>query len=162
MSHASVGPRLAARPGIDADVDRPMGFCFFNNVADRRGRTLARASAHAVVDIDVHHGNGTQAAFYADPCVLYMSTHSPFYPGTGPPTRSAAGDGWGFTVNVPMDWGSMNGDHACGPLQRVVPILEQFRPELLLVSAGIHVTNQILLRHARQTDEFLEGSAEGC
>jgi len=91
----------------------------------------------AIVDFDVHHGNGTQEMFYEDPTVLYASLHQfPFYPGTGPAEEIGAGDGRGATVNVPL--GSGGGDDVYrAAFERVIlPVLEQFRPGLVLVSAG--------------------------
>ena len=84
-----------------------MGFCLFNNVAVAAAAMLQRGLERvAIVDIDVHHGNGTQEIFYADPRVLYVSTHQfPFYPGTGAADEIGTGDGRGFTVNVPMEAG---------------------------------------------------------
>ena len=91
----------------------------------------------AIVDIDVHHGNGTQAMFYDEPRVLYISTHQfPFYPGTGAADEIGAGDGRGFTVNVPMEAGSTDADYALVHRDIVGPVLDEFRPELVLVSAG--------------------------
>ena len=91
-----------------------MGFCLFNNVAVAAAAMLARGLERiAIVDIDVHHGNGTQAMFYEDPRVLYVSTHQfPFYPGTGAADEIGAGEGRGFTVNVPMEAGSTDADYA--------------------------------------------------
>ncbi len=122
-------------PGHHAEPLHAMGFCLLNNVAI--GALNARA-AHgltriAVVDFDVHHGNGTQAAFEADPGLLYASTHQmPLYPGTG----AASERGVGNIVNVPLApmSGSREFRHAFAT--RILPALEQFRPELILVSAG--------------------------
>ncbi len=89
------------------------------------------------MDIDVHHGNGTQWMFYDDPAVLYVSTHQyPFYPGTGAADETGDGAGLGFTVNVPLDAGATDADYALVYREAVVPILDRFAPELLLVSAG--------------------------
>jgi acetoin utilization deacetylase AcuC-like enzyme len=129
---------LVRPPGHHAEPDRAMGFCLFNNVAIAaaalRQDGLARV---AIVDIDVHHGNGTQAAFYTDPTVLYVSSHQfPYYPGTGAASEAGSGAGRGFTLNVPMPAGSTDEDYASVYGSVVVPALEQFRPDAILVSAG--------------------------
>jgi acetoin utilization deacetylase AcuC-like enzyme len=122
-------------PGHHAEPTRAMGFCLFNNVAV--GALRARA-AHglgrvAVIDFDVHHGNGTQAAFETDRGLFYASTHqSPLYPGTG----SARGTGIGNIVNVPLRPMSGSRQFRLGVTQRILPALDAFRPELVLVSAG--------------------------
>jgi acetoin utilization deacetylase AcuC-like enzyme len=115
-----------------------MGFCLFNNVAVgaayARSRGLARV---AVVDFDVHHGNGTQWMFYEDPAVLYVSTHQfPYYPGTGAIPEIGRGPGAGFTVNIPLEAGATDADYDVVFSEVVSPVLEAFQPELLLVSAG--------------------------
>jgi acetoin utilization deacetylase AcuC-like enzyme len=115
-----------------------MGFCLFNNVsvaaAHARARGLRRV---AIIDYDVHHGNGTQAAFYDDPSVLYVSSHQyPFYPGTGDSIEIGQGSGAGFTVNIPLPAGTTTADYEAVYASVVVPIVLQFCPELILVSAG--------------------------
>ena len=126
-------------PGHHAEPDRAMGFCLFNNVA--LAAAYARIEHHlervAVIDFDLHHGNGTQACFYDDPNVLYISSHQyPFYPGTGDFAEIGLKEGRGFTVNFPLPKGT--GDEVFIPLySRIVrPILEQYQPQLILVSAG--------------------------
>ena len=122
-------------PGHHAEPERAMGFCLFNNVAV--GALRARA-AHgldrvAVVDFDVHHGNGTQAAFETDDGLFYASTHqSPLYPGTG----SVSETGIGNIVNVPLRPMSGSSQFRSGVTQRILPALDAFRPELILISAG--------------------------
>ena len=107
-----------------------MGFCLFNNVAVAAAAAIARGlSRVAIVDIDVHHGNGSQWMFYSDPKVLYVSTHQfPFYPGTG-------GDGEGFTFNVPLEAGATDADYVWSYLA-IANVLMEYSPELLLISAG--------------------------
>ncbi len=125
-------------PGHHATRDRPMGFCLFNNVAVGAAAALARGLARvAVVDFDVHHGNGTQEAFYADRRVLYVSSHQfPFYPGTGALSEVGEDEGRGFTVNLPMPLGLGDGDYRRAYREIVEPIGRAFDPELVLVSAG--------------------------
>ena len=107
---------LVRPPGHHAESDRAMGFCLFNNVAVAAAAMLASGLERmAIVDIDVHHGNGTQAMFYDEPRVLYVSTHQfPFYPGTGAADEIGVGRGRGLTVNVPMEAGSTDADYALG------------------------------------------------
>jgi acetoin utilization deacetylase AcuC-like enzyme len=115
-----------------------MGFCLFNNVAAAASAVRAAGAARvAVVDIDVHHGNGTQAIFYEDPTVLYVSSHQyPYYPGTGAAAETGAGEGRGYTLNVPLAAGATDADVEAAYRSRVVPALDGFRPELVIVSAG--------------------------
>jgi len=122
-------------PGHHAEPARAMGFCLFNNVAigavhARRKHGCARV---AVVDFDVHHGNGTQAAFWDDPDLFYASTHqSPFYPGTG----DADEVGVGNIVNVPLPAGAGSAPFRAAYERTILPALALFRPEFLLISAG--------------------------
>jgi acetoin utilization deacetylase AcuC-like enzyme len=129
---------LVRPPGHHAERDRAMGFCLFNNVAVAAAATLARGLTRiAIVDIDVHHGNGTQNAFYDDSRVLYVSTHQhPFYPGTGAAEEVGTGEGRGFTVNVPMEAGSGDRDYQVVYDDIILPVLDVYAPQLLLVSAG--------------------------
>jgi acetoin utilization deacetylase AcuC-like enzyme len=125
-------------PGHHAERDKAMGFCLYNNVAAAAAHALARGLERVVVmDYDVHHGNGTQWMFYDDPRVLYISTHQyPFYPGTGAAEDVGRGNGAGYTVNVPLDAGSTDGDYQEVFEAIVIPVIDQYRPELLLISAG--------------------------
>jgi acetoin utilization deacetylase AcuC-like enzyme len=126
-------------PGHHALRDRAMGFCLFNNVAIavryiQRQHHLPRV---LIVDWDVHHGNGTQAAFYDDPTVLYFSVHeSPFYPGTGAQTETGTGPGKGYTVNVPLPEGSGDEQYVRAFEQRLKPKALRFKPDFVLISAG--------------------------
>jgi acetoin utilization deacetylase AcuC-like enzyme len=132
------GAALLRPPGHHARPDRAMGFCLLNNVAVAAAHALARGLGRvAVVDWDVHHGNGTQEMFFRDPRVLYLSLHQwPFYPGTGNATEIGERDGAGYTVNVPMSAGARTGDYAAAFNRALLPILEAYAPELVLVSAG--------------------------
>jgi acetoin utilization deacetylase AcuC-like enzyme len=125
-------------PGHHAESDRAMGFCLFNNVAVGAAHALARGLKRvAIVDWDVHHGNGTQRSFWRDPRVLYVSSHQfPFYPGTGSLDEMGEGPGLGFTVNLPMPAGMDDEDYAGVYAEVVVPVCRSFDSELLLVSVG--------------------------
>jgi acetoin utilization deacetylase AcuC-like enzyme len=115
-----------------------MGFCLFNNVAVAAADAIASGLDRvAIVDIDVHHGNGSQWMFYGDPRVLYMSTHQfPFYPGTGAANELGHKDGAGFTFNVPLEAGATDADYDLVYREAIVPVLREFRPQLTLISAG--------------------------
>lgn len=126
----------AARPpGHHAEPDRAMGFCLFNSVAvaARHAKAEHGLSRVAVMDFDVHHGNGTQAAFWDEPSLLYTSTHQmPLYPGTG----AASERGQGNIVNAPLAPMSGGPEFRQAMSDRILPALAAFRPELLMISAG--------------------------
>ncbi len=130
---------LVRPPGHHAIHDRAMGFCIFNNMAIAAKFALSKFNLNRILiaDFDVHHGNGTQDAFYADPKVLYFSTHQyPFYPGTGWMDETGTGEGEGTTVNFPMAAGWGDEEYLRAFNEVLVPVARRFQPELILVSAG--------------------------
>jgi acetoin utilization deacetylase AcuC-like enzyme len=135
-----VGAAFAAvrPPGHHATRDRQMGFCLLNNVAVATAAALdSGVERVAVVDWDVHHGNGTQAIVEAEPRVLYASTHAaPFYPGTGAVSDTGEGAARGTKLNIPLPAGTGDAGFVAAYEQAVLPALERFRPQLLLVSCG--------------------------
>lgn len=129
---------LSRPPGHHAERDRAMGFCFYNNVAvaAAHARTLG-ARRVAIVDYDVHHGNGTQHIFENDPEVLYISAHQfPYYPGSGAADEIGYGAGAGRTVNIPLEVGATDEDYRLVLDQVALPVLRQFGPDIVLLSAG--------------------------
>ena len=125
-------------PGHHAGRDYGMGFCLLNHVAvaTAHARSLG-AERIAILDWDVHHGNGTQDIFYTDPATLYLSVHqSPFYPGTGAARDVGKGEGQGFNVNVPLPAASGEDAYAAAFADVFLPILREYRPDCLIVSAG--------------------------
>lgn len=156
---AGEGPRrafaLVRPPGHHAEPDRAMGFCFYNNIAIAAAAARARGLTRvAIVDYDVHHGNGTQTMFYTDPTVLFVSSHQyPFYPGTGGAAETGRADGVGYTVNLPMEAGATDADYDLVYREAVVPVLEEYRPQLLLVSAGFDAHERDPLAGMRMTCE---------
>lgn len=135
-------------PGHHATADRAMGFCLFSNaaVAARYAREALGIDRVAVLDWDVHHGNGTQDILYDDPSVLFISFHQwPLYPGSGWLDETGVGAGRGYTVNLPMPPGSGDREHLEGFDAVAGPVLDQFDPGLLIVSAGQdgHLADQL-------------------
>jgi acetoin utilization deacetylase AcuC-like enzyme len=130
---------LVRPPGHHAEWDRAMGFCLFNNVALAARHALAEHGMErvAIVDWDLHHGNGTQHSFYDDPQVLYISTHQfPHYPGTGSIRETGKGEGEGYTINVPLGPGAGDEEFVAIVQSVVAPVLKSYQPEFIFVSAG--------------------------
>jgi len=141
---------LVRPPGHHATADEAMGFCLFNNIAiaAEYAKRLYKLDRILIADFDVHHGNGTQEIFYSDPKVLYFSTHQyPWYPGTGSIYEDGAGEGKGFTVNVPLPAYCGDKEHLRVYQEILVPVAKRFQPQLMLVSAGYdpHWADQLSL-----------------
>ena len=133
---------LVRPPGHHAEASRAMGFCFFNNVAIG-AESLVRTHGLKrilIVDWDLHHGNGTEQAFYARRDAMYFSTHQvPLYPGTGAAHFMGRGDGHGYNLNVPLLAGKGDADYLCIFERILAPIADRFEPEFILVSAGFDI-----------------------
>ena len=142
VDHALDGDAIALAlvrpPGHHAERERAMGFCLYNNAAVAAAHALDRGLERvAVVDYDVHHGNGTQWIFYDDQRVLYLSTHQyPFYPGTGAADDVGRGDGAGFTVKIPLAAGAGDADLDRVFREVAAPVLAAYDPELIVLAAG--------------------------
>jgi len=126
-------------PGHHAESDKAMGFCIFNNVAIGAAYYSSKYSIEkaAIIDWDVHHGNGTQNAFYESDKIFYISLHQyPHFPGTGSKNETGHGNGKGYTLNIPMKAGSADDDYRKAFNLEIIPALENFAPEVIFISAG--------------------------
>jgi len=133
------GFALVRPPGHHAEADRAMGFCLFNNIAIGAKYAIERCNRKRImiVDWDLHHGNGSQHSFYDTDKVFYFSTHQyPYYPGTGALLETGSGKGEGYTLNVPLSGGQDDMGYAGIFNSILLPLIRQFQPELILVSAG--------------------------
>ena len=130
---------LVRPPGHHATPQRAMGFCLFNNVAIAAHHALNKYKLERIliIDFDVHHGNGTQDAFYDNPQVMYISTHEyPFYPGTGDIKETGGGAAKGANINIPLPAGCGDAEYLKVFEQIIIPAARRFNPRLILVSAG--------------------------
>ncbi len=130
---------LVRPPGHHATPRQAMGFCLFNNVAVATKYALAKYNLEriAIIDFDVHHGNGTQDIFYDSPQVLYISTHEyPLYPGTGDVEDTGSGAARGTTVNIPLPAGCGDDEYLAAFEQVITPVVRQFKPQFIMISAG--------------------------
>lgn len=124
-------------PGHHAERHQAMGFCLFNNIAVTASYLIEQGERVAIVDWDVHHGNGTQHSFYPNEDLLYVSLHEfPFYPGTGWVTEVGEGAGRGATVNIPLPGGTSASSYLAAFHRLAMPVLAEFRPDWILVSNG--------------------------
>ena len=161
IDHVLGGPKgtrafaMVRPPGHHAERDRAMGFCLYNNIAVGAAYARAKGIARvAIVDYDVHHGNGTQHSFYTDPTVLFVSSHQyPFYPGTGAANETGAGAGEGFTLNLPLSAGATDEIYDNTYRTKAIPALHKFKPQLLLISAGFDLHERDPLAGMQVTTE---------
>lgn len=145
-------------PGHHAEPDRPMGFCLFSNIAivARYLQDKYQLSKIAIVDFDVHHGNGTQACFEDDPSVLFISLHQhpdTLYPGSGYAYETGDGPGRGTTVNIPLSPGTDDRGYLEAFDRRALPVVDRFKPEMLLISAGFDAHAEDPLAQLQLTDD---------
>lgn len=167
------GFALLRPPGHHAEENQAMGFCLLNNIAIL-ARYLQRKhdlEKILILDWDVHHGNGTQHIFYEDPSVFYISLHQfPFYPGTGAFGETGRGRGEGATLNCPMPAGCGNQDYEKAFQTQILPVINRFKPDAILISAGFDAHTEDPLGSMQLSTEFfgwmtqrmLEMAAQHC
>lgn len=157
---ASCGFCAVRPPGHHAESGEALGFCIFNNIAiaARYLQQVHGIERVAIVDWDVHHGNGTQHSFESDASVFYISTHQyPHYPGTGAAHERGTGKGAGYTLNLPMNPGSGEEIYRAAFAERIVPALESYRPEIVLISAGFDAHKSDMLSAIKlSSDSFYD------
>jgi len=150
-------------PGHHAEADRAMGFCIFNNIAV--GARYAQAIGYKkvfIIDFDVHHGNGTQHIFEHDNTVFYFSTHQyPHYPGTGKDSETGKGEGQGFIYNITMPLGSGDKDYYDAYRDILPRLIKNFRPDIILVSAGYDIHARDPLSGINVTNEGMRSIVRG-
>lgn len=150
-------------PGHHAEAERAMGFCIFNNIAI--GARFAQEIGYNkvfIVDFDVHHGNGTQHIFEEDESVFYFSTHQyPHYPGTGKDSETGIGRGKGFTYNIPMHFGAGDKDYYYVYRDILPSLIKNFRPDIVLVSAGYDIRADDPLSGINVTSEGMRNIVRG-
>ena len=149
------GFALGRPPGHHATTGQAMGFCLLNSISIAAAHALARGMQRvAIIDWDVHHGNGTQDIFYRRSAVLYCSIHqSPWFPGTGGANEIGAGDGVGTTLNVPLRANAKFDAYRSALADVIAPAVRSFRPELILISAGFDAHKDDPLGLMRLTDD---------
>ncbi|HEY6952692.1 MAG TPA: histone deacetylase [Bacteroidota bacterium] len=150
-------------PGHHAETESVMGFCLFNNIAigARYAQQKYGIERVAILDWDVHHGNGTQQIFWTDPTVLYISTHQyPLWPGTGASNETGEDAGDGFTLNCPLRPGSGEPEFLNAFRERILPALHKFRPELLMISAGFDAHRDDPLANINLTEQSFKRATE--
>lgn len=143
-------------PGHHAERDSANGFCLLNNaaIAARYAQKKYNAERIAILDWDVHHGNGTQHIFYSDKSVLYISTHQfPFYPGTGSRAECGADEGEGYTLNIPLFAGSGDEEFSDAFSEVILPSLDNYHPDLIIISAGFDAHRDDPLANLNLTEE---------
>ena len=138
VSASTYAVALVRPPGHHAGPDHGGGFCYLNNVAVGAADLVSKGLRVAILDYDAHHGNGTAEIFSGDPRVLYVSTHQyGIYPGTGPAEDVGEAEGRGFTVNVPFPAAAGDASYAAAREAVIEPILDSFRPQVILISLGV-------------------------
>ena len=164
---------LIRPPGHHAEHDTALGFCLFNNIAIA-ARYLQQhhgLEKIVVVDWDVHHGNGTQHLFEEDPSVFYISTHQyPHYPGTGSRSEEGLGAGKGTTLNCPMNAGAGDADFTAAFTEKIIPAIDNYRPDMILISAGfdahrddpLGAINLSTAHYAWMTERLMECADRHC